>query len=375
MLKIHIVQLGDTLWKLAEKYNVSFEEVKKINSHLADPEKLMPGMKIKIPGSAKQVPKEMPSKKKEHMKKEQTKAKKEQPEPKEKKEKEKKPEEKKEKKAEHPYQHTSPKPIQALKEDDKKEKPKKKLEAVAPKMPKMPAVPSMPVLEKETEKKKPKEVKPKTQPVKQPEEKPVKEKQVKPSEQPVHQPLVSPCEPMPFYPQMIPVVYMPCPPMPVCDPYMVSPLMHPGFPKMPSGGDCGCSEKQPMYAGSQIPGPAPNMPGAAAYGQNGYGQKHQPDLMPSHFQPAPLPASNMNNSNPGYAFHYPNMSDGSTFPSLHQPSMEDTMNYQRNSSRGAFMEQNQMQTDQQAKTMYPRPPFYPKSSEISDQTDKHDPNS
>lgn len=56
-MKIHIVQLGDTLWKLAEKYNASFEELKKVNSHLANPEKLMPGMKIKIPGATKQVQK------------------------------------------------------------------------------------------------------------------------------------------------------------------------------------------------------------------------------------------------------------------------------------------------------------------------------
>ena len=49
MLRIHIVQKGDTLWKIAQKYNVDFEELKRLNSHLSDPNTLMPGMKIKIP--------------------------------------------------------------------------------------------------------------------------------------------------------------------------------------------------------------------------------------------------------------------------------------------------------------------------------------
>lgn len=55
LLKIHIVQKGDTLWNVAQKYGVSFEEVKQLNAQLADPNQIMPGMKIKIPTSAKQV--------------------------------------------------------------------------------------------------------------------------------------------------------------------------------------------------------------------------------------------------------------------------------------------------------------------------------
>lgn len=55
LLKIHIVQKGDTLWNLAQKYGVSFEEVKQLNAQLADPNQIMPGMKIKIPTSTKQV--------------------------------------------------------------------------------------------------------------------------------------------------------------------------------------------------------------------------------------------------------------------------------------------------------------------------------
>jgi spore coat assembly protein SafA len=50
-VKIHIVQKGDTLWKLAKKYGVNFEELKKLNSQLSNPDMIMPGMKIKIPGT------------------------------------------------------------------------------------------------------------------------------------------------------------------------------------------------------------------------------------------------------------------------------------------------------------------------------------
>ncbi|MBE3569161.1 MAG: SafA/ExsA family spore coat assembly protein [Bacillales bacterium] len=56
-MKIHIVQKGDTLWTIAKKYGVSFEELKKINSQLSNPEMIMPGMKIKIPGTGGSVKK------------------------------------------------------------------------------------------------------------------------------------------------------------------------------------------------------------------------------------------------------------------------------------------------------------------------------
>ncbi len=48
-VKIHIVQKGDTLWKIAKKYGVNFETLKKMNSQLSNPDMLMPGMKIKVP--------------------------------------------------------------------------------------------------------------------------------------------------------------------------------------------------------------------------------------------------------------------------------------------------------------------------------------
>ncbi|WP_409301915.1 SafA/ExsA family spore coat assembly protein [Peribacillus sp. SCS-155] len=58
-MKIHIVQKGDTLWKLSKKYGVSFEELKQLNSQLSNPDMIMPGMKIKIPGQSGGVKKEM----------------------------------------------------------------------------------------------------------------------------------------------------------------------------------------------------------------------------------------------------------------------------------------------------------------------------
>jgi len=57
-VKIHVVQKGDTLWNLSKKYNVDFEELKAANSQLANPDMVMPGMKIKIPIKKKHVPKQ-----------------------------------------------------------------------------------------------------------------------------------------------------------------------------------------------------------------------------------------------------------------------------------------------------------------------------
>jgi len=58
-VKIHIVQKGDTLWKIAQKYGVDFEELKQMNTQLSNPDMIMPGMKIKVPSSSGTVKKEM----------------------------------------------------------------------------------------------------------------------------------------------------------------------------------------------------------------------------------------------------------------------------------------------------------------------------
>ncbi|MFB6468007.1 SafA/ExsA family spore coat assembly protein [Cytobacillus sp. Hz8] len=58
-MKIHIVQKGDTLWNIAKKYGVNFEELKQMNSQLSNPDMIMPGMKIKVPTAGGSIKKEM----------------------------------------------------------------------------------------------------------------------------------------------------------------------------------------------------------------------------------------------------------------------------------------------------------------------------
>ncbi|GAB7386533.1 hypothetical protein BSNK01_03680 [Bacillaceae bacterium] len=53
-MKIHIVQKGETLWNIAKKYNVPLETLQEVNPHIKNPEKILAGMKIKIP--TKKVP-------------------------------------------------------------------------------------------------------------------------------------------------------------------------------------------------------------------------------------------------------------------------------------------------------------------------------
>lgn len=48
-MEVHIVQKGDTLWKIARQHGVSFEELKRVNAHLANPDYIVPGMKIMLP--------------------------------------------------------------------------------------------------------------------------------------------------------------------------------------------------------------------------------------------------------------------------------------------------------------------------------------
>ncbi|WP_417891410.1 SafA/ExsA family spore coat assembly protein [Bacillus alkalicola] len=56
-MRIHIVQKGDTLWKIAQKYGVDFEALKGANTQLSNPDLIMPGMKIKVPtGSVQAAP-------------------------------------------------------------------------------------------------------------------------------------------------------------------------------------------------------------------------------------------------------------------------------------------------------------------------------
>lgn len=48
-MRTHIVQKGDTLWKIAKQYGIGFEELKRLNAHLANPDYIVPGMEIILP--------------------------------------------------------------------------------------------------------------------------------------------------------------------------------------------------------------------------------------------------------------------------------------------------------------------------------------
>ena len=48
-VEVHIVVKGDTLWKIARQYGIPFEELKRVNAHLANPDYIVPGMKIFLP--------------------------------------------------------------------------------------------------------------------------------------------------------------------------------------------------------------------------------------------------------------------------------------------------------------------------------------
>lgn len=49
VVEVHIVQKGDTLWKISRQHGISFEELKRVNAHLANPDYIVPGMKIFLP--------------------------------------------------------------------------------------------------------------------------------------------------------------------------------------------------------------------------------------------------------------------------------------------------------------------------------------
>ncbi|KGX93495.1 spore coat protein [Pontibacillus halophilus JSM 076056 = DSM 19796] len=285
-MKIHVVQKGDTLWKIAQKYGVNFEQLKEMNTQLSNPDMIMPGMKIKVPADSKPV-------KKEYAKKEQPKY-----------------------PSEHPYKDTSPKPLPVIKEEKKtapKEMPKPKEQPkmekpMMPMMPKMPQpnitmpismqfptmeqqmqnhyttvnLPQMPVQPKEEPKEKPAEA------VKGVSEQP---QQMPMPEQPVYYYYTMPC--------------LPCPPHPChpCHPYMMpyhgyydqQQMMPYGYGMEESSdegmqnqvagayqgqaGDCGCNDPYGGYGGHMMQQP---------YGYPSYGMMPQQGMMPGQ----------MNNGNP-----------------------------------------------------------------------------
>jgi len=225
------VQKGDTLWEIAKKYGVDFEQLKAMNTHLASPDMIMPGMKIKIPGVEKTVPKEMVQKKAEEIK--------------------------------HPYEDfvVSEQPVkkekakvkmEAPKEMVKKEEKMPMMEPIMPAMPAMPELPEMPLMQMPTMQQMPMMEQNQYTTIQFPEmkmmkkEKPTKKKkkvyEKKPSEYQAHHML-------PFIP-CIPVCHMPLHPhwhheqqMPMCPkcmhhehPIQVCPkcMHHDGFHHMKS---------------------------------------------------------------------------------------------------------------------------------------------
>lgn len=57
-MKIHIVQKGDTLAKIANEYGIDLGNLISFNPQLSSPDMIMPGMKVKIPTETKPVQKE-----------------------------------------------------------------------------------------------------------------------------------------------------------------------------------------------------------------------------------------------------------------------------------------------------------------------------
>lgn len=52
-MKIHMVKQGDTLYLIAKKYNVALEEMIKANPEISNPDEIAVGMKVKIPSQPK----------------------------------------------------------------------------------------------------------------------------------------------------------------------------------------------------------------------------------------------------------------------------------------------------------------------------------
>ncbi len=133
-VKIHVVQSGDTLAKIAQKYDVDVDKIKEFNKQLANPDNIVVGMKIKIPTVLKPVKME----RKEGQMPIQKEAKKQ---------------------VQHPYKDLSPQAKPVVEEDEitpmekqlkpyTKEAPKvEQPKAVAPAVDQQPSIPSMPHIE------------------------------------------------------------------------------------------------------------------------------------------------------------------------------------------------------------------------------------
>ncbi|QCR33015.1 LysM peptidoglycan-binding domain-containing protein [Lysinibacillus sp. SGAir0095] len=55
-MRIHIVQKGETLWRIAKQYGIGLDELKNLNTHLANPDYIVPGMEIILPEGGAATP-------------------------------------------------------------------------------------------------------------------------------------------------------------------------------------------------------------------------------------------------------------------------------------------------------------------------------
>lgn len=207
-MEAHVVQRGETLWKISRQYGISFEELRRVNAHLANPDYVVPGMKIFIPEKTKDA--NLPGEKKPSIEKKPT-----------------PPVQKENVPPKPPKQEVQPKPAP---------KPEKK-PVPTPKPPEQSVPEPVPKpVPKPTPKPIPKpESKPKPKPESKPEPKPKPE-----LEKPVPPPVVPPVQrqpapPMQPYPAF-PMIGVPCGWLPIydadCFQHIHPTQMHPHSPPM-----------------------------------------------------------------------------------------------------------------------------------------------
>lgn len=266
-MKIHIVKKGDTLWKIAELYDVDFEELKQMNAHLSHPDMIMPGMKIRVPVHKKET-------------------KKEQPPAKEKKKETKKSEQKPKEQMKKPQ---PTKPMEEIKEDDHKDHIQ--IQPVIPfeqqkspslnmnTMPKMPSMPKMPQMSPvEEPKEENKKEKPKEKPIKVKEKEEVPPKEMESEKTPLTSHgcycYCGTCSPMHFEGTQM---------MPSHQQHMPMHMMYPSH-------SCGC--QQPMMHGNHMMhGHFMQQP--MMNGHLMQGNMHQQMMVPTHMHPTMMEPNHM----------------------------------------------------------------------------------
>ncbi|MBO0994070.1 SafA/ExsA family spore coat assembly protein [Bacillus sp. SD088] len=288
-MKIHIVQKGETLWNIAQKYGVNFDELKKLNAQLSNPEMIMPGMKIKVPGHSGGGAKEKPVHHQQSGQKEMP-------------------------KAEHPFapKKEAPMPVaKPPKEKPKKEKPQYIYQPVMPQPQPLPEIDinnyyTMNMQQMQSQQM-PQPVPPKEKPVQHEEESPIQEM---PVQQPMYgcypmpQPCFDPCypypQPQPYQGYMMPQVQgaMTGAPMMPYQPHMPMPGYGPQTQwEVDESSDDYVGMQQPYYGGTQH-----QMESSSDNQHMGMGMMHgmaqpypQPGMQMAGFQqPMPPQANYMN---------------------------------------------------------------------------------